>query len=42
MHVVHGFDELVHVALDPVLGEVVPPPPYQLIDVPLHELEHQS
>ena len=42
VHVVHRLDELVHVALHAVLSKVVPPPPDQLVDVPLHELEHQG
>lgn len=41
MHMVHGLDELVHVAPDSVLGNVVAAAPYQLIYVHVHQLKHQ-
>jgi hypothetical protein len=40
VHVVHGLDELVHIALDALLRHVVPPPADQLVDVHVHQLEH--
>lgn len=41
VHVVHALHELVHVVLDPVLCNVVPPPSDELIDVHVHQLKHQ-
>ena len=41
VHVIHCFDELIHVALDPFLCHIMAAPAYELIDVHVHELEHQ-
>ena len=41
VHVVHRLDQLVHVAPDPVLRQVVPPPADQLVDVHVHQLEDE-
>ena len=41
VHMVHGLDELVHVAPYPVLCHVMAAPAYELIDVHVHELKHE-
>mmetsp|Transcript_28098 Transcript_28098/g.69182 ORF Transcript_28098/g.69182 Transcript_28098/m.69182 type:complete len:286 (-) Transcript_28098:170-1027(-) len=41
MHMVHGLYQLVHVGLHAVLRDVVAAPANQLVDVHIHELEHQ-
>ena len=41
VHVVHGLDELVHVAPDALLRHIVAAPPDQLIDVHVHKLKDQ-
>ncbi|KAL3917804.1 MAG: hypothetical protein SGPRY_006260, partial [Prymnesium sp.] len=42
VHVVHRFEQLVHVALDPSFGQVVSSPADELVDVHVHQLEDQS
>jgi hypothetical protein len=42
VHVVHGLHQLVHVVLQPLLPDVVPPPADELVDVHVHQLEHQG
>jgi hypothetical protein len=39
VHVIHRLDELIHVALHAVLGDVVPPPADELVNVHVHELK---
>ena len=39
MHVVHSLDQLVHVALNPCLRQILPPPTDKLVDIHIHELE---
>lgn len=41
VHMVHGFDQLVHVTLEAVLRYVVTAAPDQLVDVHVHQLKHQ-
>ena len=41
MHVVDGLEDLVDVELDPLLGQVVPPPFDRLVHVHVHQLKHQ-
>ena len=39
VHVVHGLNELVHVALHAILCHVMPPATNELVDVHVHELK---
>lgn len=41
VHVVHGFDKLIHVAPYPILCHIMATPAYKLIDVHVHELKHK-
>mmetsp|Transcript_10 Transcript_10/g.40 ORF Transcript_10/g.40 Transcript_10/m.40 type:complete len:325 (+) Transcript_10:328-1302(+) len=41
MHVIHALDQLIHICLHPVLIDVVPPSADELVDVHVHELEHE-
>ena len=41
MHVVHRLEQLIHVVLDALLLQVLPPPTDELIDVHIHQLEDQ-
>lgn len=41
VHVVHGFDKLVHVAADTLLSNIVAAASDELIDVHVHQLKHQ-
>ena len=41
VHVVHGFDQLVHVAPDTLLCNIVAAASDELIDVHVHQLKHQ-
>ena len=41
VHVIHCLDELVHIPSYPLLSHVMTAPPYELIDVHVHELKYQ-
>ena len=41
VHVIHSLDELVHVPSYPLFSHVMTAPPYELIDVHVHELKYQ-
>ena len=41
VHVIHRFDELVHIALNSVLCYIMTAPTDELIDVHIHELKHK-
>ena len=41
VHVVHGFDQLVHVAPDTLLCNIVAAASDELIDVHVHQLKYQ-
>lgn len=41
VHVIHGFDELIHVPPYPVLRHIMAAPANELINVHVHELKHK-
>ena len=41
VHMIHGFDQLIHISPYPVLCHVVAAPAYELVDVHVHELKHK-
>ena len=41
VHVVHALEQLVHVILDALLLQVLPPPADELVDVHVHQLEDE-
>ena len=41
VHMIHGFDELIHIPPYPVLCHVMAAPAYELIDVHVHELKYK-
>lgn len=41
VHVVHGFDKLIHVPAYPVFCHIMAAPTYELIDVHVHELKYK-
>lgn len=42
VHVVDGLQQLEHVPLDALLRQKMPPSPNELVDVHVHQLEHES
>ena len=41
VHMIHGFDELIHIPPYPVLCHIMAAPAYELINVHVHELKHK-